>query len=175
MRNKEESLVTTGDNHHIVGKDTTEYHDDGSSTTTHQEASFSMIDGVSAGRITGVTENNADGSSEHTESSKSGCFLTSACVDYAGLADDCRELTVLRFFRDNYVAKLANGLAILAEYYGTAPVLVKQIERSPDRNTTLAGIFTTVTKVAAMIEHGNYSEARACYEAMFVALKKRYL
>lgn len=30
----------------------------------------------------------------------SGCFLTSACVKYKGLSDDCKELTELRQFRD---------------------------------------------------------------------------
>ena len=45
MSNKKETLVTTGDNHHIIGKDTTEYHEDGSSTTTHQDASFNMFTG----------------------------------------------------------------------------------------------------------------------------------
>ena len=28
-----------------------------------------------------------------------GCFLTTACVTYRGLADDCYELNVLRNFR----------------------------------------------------------------------------
>lgn len=48
----------------ITSKDTTEHHGDGSSTTTHQEARFSL-GSVNAGAITGVTENSADGISTH--------------------------------------------------------------------------------------------------------------
>jgi hypothetical protein len=105
---------------------------------------------------------------------KSGCFLTTACVEHAGLADDCRELTVLRSFRDNYVASLGNGSALLAEYYEVAPEIVRQIEQGTDRDTILADIFATVTKAVELIGRGNYSEAFACYEAMFAGLKKRY-
>lgn len=49
----------------IIGKDTTEYSDDGSSKTTHQKAHFTMIGGAQATTITGVTYNNSDGTSKH--------------------------------------------------------------------------------------------------------------
>lgn len=60
-----ESLITDDDGK-IIGKDTTEYHEDGSSTTTHQEAFLDWKADVQATRITGVTENDADGNSTHT-------------------------------------------------------------------------------------------------------------
>lgn len=111
---------------------------------------------------------------EHATSQKEGCFLTTACVEYAGLPDDCHELTVLRSFRNNYVARLAYGPVALAEYYKVAPSLVRQIEQSNERNAILAGIFSTVSRAVVMIERGNYQEAFICYEAMFADLKKRY-
>lgn len=174
MSDKKETIVSDATGRHIIGKDTTEYHEDGSSTTTHQDASFNMIDGVTATRITGVTENSPDGTSEHHEGSKGGCFLSTACVEHAGLADDCHELTMLRSFRDKYVANLARGPAMLAEYYEIAPALVQQIEQSTDRETVLASIFTTVSKAVALIERGSYSHAFTCYQTMFADLKKRY-
>lgn len=52
-----ETSVVRGANNGVVGKDTTQHRPDGSSTTTHQVASSNWVGGVSATRITGVTEN----------------------------------------------------------------------------------------------------------------------
>ncbi|MHB0865463.1 MAG: CFI-box-CTERM domain-containing protein [Minisyncoccota bacterium] len=110
----------------------------------------------------------------HAESQKGGCFLTTACVEYAGLADDCHELTVLRSFRDNYIAHLVRGPAILAEYYEVAPALVQKIEQDANRETILSDIFATVKKAVELIEGEKHTEAFNHYEAMFVDLKKRF-
>ena len=119
-----------------------------------------------------------DGQEAHKESSGEegggGCFLTTACVEHAGLSDDCHELTVLRSFRDSYVAGMNNGAALLAEYYEVAPAVVRRIEESPDREAILSGIFATVTRAVKLIENGNFAEAFTCYETMFAALKERY-
>lgn len=57
-----ESIVQSGSS--IVGKDTTEYHRDGSSDTIHQDAHLSF-GSLRAGAITGVTHNHPDGTSTH--------------------------------------------------------------------------------------------------------------
>ncbi len=123
-----------------------------------------------------LEENEAyDEGHAHTESQKdSNCFLTTACVNYAGLADDCHELTTLRAFRDGYVASLAHGPAKLAEYYEVAPVLVQKIEQGENRDAELADIFIMVARAVQLIEHGNYVAAFTCYETMFTNLKARY-
>jgi len=173
MSNKKETWVSD-ENKRIIGKDTTEYHKDGSSTTTHQKA-HSTFFGAEATKITGVTENKPDGTSEHHDGSKSSCFLTSACVAHAGLNDDCQELKVLRGFRDGYIAGLPQGSAVLQEYYDVAPALVDRIEQSADRNTTLSQVFVSVTKAVTLIEGGRYQEAFVLYQVMFADLKQRYL
>jgi hypothetical protein len=52
-----ETSVVRGANNGVVGKDTTVHRPDGTSKTTHQAASSNWVGGVSATRITGVTEN----------------------------------------------------------------------------------------------------------------------
>lgn len=47
-------------------------------------------------------------------SSSGGCFLTSACVKSKGLPDNCYELTRLRWFRDNILAKTDRARLILS-------------------------------------------------------------
>jgi len=133
-----------------------------------------MVEGYSHEELENI-ESYKEGYS-HTESQKSGggCFLTTACVEHAGLADDCHELTVLRSFRDSYVANLARGSEMLAEYYETAPAIVQQIWQDAGSDAVLAGIFATVKKAVELIEREKFSEAFACYEAMFANLKKQY-
>ena len=52
-----------------------------------------------------------------------GCFITTVCCEYKGLADDCEELTILRKFRDTYVPK-----QLVKEYYKIAPKIVEIIK-----------------------------------------------
>ena len=111
---------------------------------------------------------------DQRESSSSGCFLTTACVDHAGLADDCRELQVLRRFRDDYVAALPDGQNILDEYYQIAPSIVRRIQLSQQRENILAALFGTVTEAVILIENGHYKQALDTYAAAFRSLKAQF-
>ncbi len=66
MSDKKSTWVTN-DNGKIVGKDTTGYRKDGSSTTTHQKARSNLIFPASVSKITGVTKNSSGGTSKHTK------------------------------------------------------------------------------------------------------------
>jgi hypothetical protein len=55
------------------------------------------------------------------------CFLTTACVKYYGLPDDCKELTILRQFRDHYMKEFKEGRQAIQEYYHLAPKIVEEI------------------------------------------------
>lgn len=109
------------------------------------------------------------------ESSKSGCFLTSACVDFAGLGDDCEELSELRRFRDNFVASMPGGREIIAEYYRLAPAVVSGIQGSADRDSVLEETLCTIRRVISSIKSGNQQEAVNLYPMMFLRLRERYL
>lgn len=115
-----------------------------------------------------------DGQANHESQTKSGCFLTTACVNYAGLADNCHELTVLRKFRDDHVANRANGTDHLAEYYRVAPKIVHRIDHDPERDAVLAGIFSQVTAAVKLIESDDFEAAFQCYRKMFEGLGQRY-
>jgi uncharacterized protein YgiM (DUF1202 family) len=71
-----------------------------------------------------------------------GCFLTSACVYARGLGDYCLELTVLRKFRDLYVASFAEGREAIKEYYSFAPAVVAAINRSKQADKVYGEIYT---------------------------------
>lgn len=107
--------------------------------------------------------------------SKGTCFITTACVEAAKLPDSCHELTVLRHFRDCYVAHRPHGAAMLAEYYATAPRIVECIQRSPQRAAVLDTVFSDVRRAVSLIESGRQESALAVYAAMFTRLQKEFL
>ena len=111
-----------------------------------------------------------------SSSSGSGCYLTSACVEAKGLADDCRELTVLRSFRDEWLAKQPNGQAVINEYYHTAPAIVAAIHARPDCKQILDSLYNElVLPCVKMIEEGAYENTYALYREMVIHLKENYL
>ena len=65
MADKKVSIVRAGPNNRTVGKDTTTRHSDGSSTTVHQKAYAGTFGNTVATKITGVTQNSADGKSKN--------------------------------------------------------------------------------------------------------------
>jgi hypothetical protein len=108
------------------------------------------------------------------DSDSSGCFLTTACVEYAGLTDDCRELQVLRRFRSEYVCNLPNGQSILAEYDQYAPIIVKGIKASGMSSEIFSRLFSTIRKAVSFIETGSYDKAFFIYSSIFKELKKEH-
>lgn len=105
----------------------------------------------------------------------SGCFITSACVEAMGLSDDCKELQILRQFRDNYLQKSPEGRKITMEYYKVAPRIVEEIKRKPDSCQIFKEIFNDTKKIVSQIEQGNSKMAITIYKCMMSQLKKKYL
>jgi hypothetical protein len=104
-----------------------------------------------------------------------GCFLTTACVQAAGLSDDCKELRALRRFRDEYVAQLPNGASILTQYYENSPQIVLAISNSPLAEAEYDEILSVVRDAVAHIEAGNNSNALSVYSELINKLAKKYL
>jgi hypothetical protein len=81
-----------------------------------------------------------------------GCFLTTACMRHKGLPDDCRELRVLREFRDGYLARTQRGRDLLYEYYSTAPYVVQKVSESPHADKLWTSAFDMITAAVDRIE-----------------------
>lgn len=57
------------------------------------------------------------------------CIITQACCAHFGLSDDCKQLTMLRKFRDNYILKRKKGgVEIIQKYYEVCPDIINRIE-----------------------------------------------
>ena len=62
------------------------------------------------------------------------CYITQAACEYRGKSDDCAELTAFRGFRDGYLKRCRGGEQLIAEYYRTAPEIVRRIAFHADRD-----------------------------------------
>lgn len=113
-------------------------------------------------------------SNSNYTSGSSGCFLTSACVDHLGKPDDCKELTLLRKFRDEQMKKMPDGEQLITEYYEIAPKIVKAIEASPNKSEYYDEIYSVVSTCVSLIEKENYGEVFDLYKKMVLDLKKEF-
>jgi hypothetical protein len=103
------------------------------------------------------------------------CYLTTACTQHAGLADDCYELTTLRRFRDGYLLGLVGGQQLVENYYTLAPAILQEIENNVGKDALLADIFYTVRACVSYIEEQKMSAALSLYVTMVSTLKQKLL
>lgn len=103
----------------------------------------------------------------HSEkNSSNGCYLTTACVEYKGVSDDCKELTLLRNFRDTYMKN--NIPTDIDKYYEVAPRIVGKINKFDEnlKNEYYDYIYVTVNKCCTLIENQQFDDTYNEYKLM---------
>lgn len=125
----------------------------------YSEPSYGGYD--SAGGGTGGGDSGGGGSG-----SGSGCFLTTATVQYMGLPDDCKELTFARMLRDNIMSFNEPSMVELYDIVG--PILVA-------RKTSWDDFFVNViTPLTTLCEQKQYNKALTIYKMETVNLIDQY-
>lgn len=110
-----------------------------------------------------------NGSTEHTDIK---CYLTSACMRYFQnkFDDNCYELTVLRWFRDNFVSK-----DDIKHYYEIAPIIVENINKEEKSGVIYDYIYDNVVDYCVeQIEQGNYDKAYNRYKNSVLILEEQF-
>ncbi len=92
-------------------------------------------------------------------SSSSGCFLTTACTQWAGLPDNCEILQVFRDYRDHFMMVQPDRAKLASRYYELSPKIVERIEKDPNKDKVLSklynyGILPAFKKIKAGDLHG---------------------
>ena len=108
-----------------------------------------------------------------TETTDISCFLTTACMRYMqeNFDDNCYELIVLRWFRDNFVSTDDKK-----HYYDIAPKIVEAIGKEIDSNLIYNYIYDNIVDYCVtQIEQGNYNEAYNRYKDSVQLLEKYYI
>lgn len=106
------------------------------------------------------------------ESSSGSCFLTTACMKYMqeSFDDSCYELTVLRWFRDNFVTK-----EDIEHYYQIAPIIVAAIDQEDENEVIYNYIYDNVVDYCVtQIENGNYEEAYSRYKSSISSFEETF-
>lgn len=113
---------------------------------------------------------------EHSKSDDDGpCFISTACVVARGLPDDCRELAVLRRFRDE-LSRSEPGRTAVQEYYRDAPEIVASIDASPDPGSVYRDLYEgLVRRCVGLIERGRPRAAFDTYRRIVHELKQTYV
>lgn len=105
-----------------------------------------------------------------------GCYLTTACVEHKGLADDCSQLESLRKFRDTIVQEDDVLRGKILEYYRTAPIIVQQINQSENSIEVYNNMFDEmITPCVQSFEAGNVELAKEIYLDFYHKLLDEYL
>ena len=104
------------------------------------------------------------------------CYLTTAAVDFKGLADDGEELTMLRQFRDGYLKQQAGGEEEIRAYYDLAPQILDKINASDQREVYLEGIYRDLILPSLdLIRANRLEQAHQHYKDYTLKLKKDLL
>lgn len=105
----------------------------------------------------------------------SGCFLTTACMEHMreDFDDNCRELTVLRRYRDSWLRE--HHPEDIELYYHVAPMLVEEVDsREDSREVWLSLYEDSILPAVRAAEAGEDEEAYRIYRAMVEDLLDRF-
>ena len=107
-----------------------------------------------------------------TSSTDIKCYLTTACMrhDNENFDDNCYELRVLRWFRDNFASK-----EDIEHYYKIAPYIVEGISKEEKQDLIYDYIYDNVVDYCVKeIEKGNYEEAYNRYKESVLSLDETF-
>lgn len=100
------------------------------------------------------------------------CYLTTACMEKLKekFDDDCYELNILRWFRDNFVSD-----DDINHYYSTAPIIVNAINEYPNYLEIYNSIYENIILFCIKaIENGQYELAYERYRSSVLVLEEQF-
>ena len=103
------------------------------------------------------------------------CYITTAVCTTQGKPDDCYELTLLRDYRDGYLASLEDGEQLITKYYDVAPTIVRHINERSDSDQIYNQIWEDyLSPCIHLIEDGQNEECKVLYMQMVYDLQDAY-
>ena len=104
------------------------------------------------------------------------CYLTTACVEHKGLADDCLELESMRKLRDEYMMSFKQGCMDIKDYYEKAPKILKAINKTDAPGSIYDQIYgNVIMPCTKLVNDGNMHEAYTVYRKAVDILEEEYL
>ncbi len=104
------------------------------------------------------------------------CYITTAVCESLGKGADCRELALLKAYRDRQLAATPEGQALVEVYYDIAPTIVKRINRRPDKAKIYQSLYEDYLLPCIQdIEAQDYEACETRYQEMVLNLKQKYM
>jgi hypothetical protein len=107
-------------------------------------------------------------------STLSGCYLTTATVQFKGLLDDGPELTAMRALREHYRGDVYYD-DLIAEYYESSVAIIQGIDNSLDPSVDYEFIYQSVLKVKDYVDQSMWAEGWDEYYETYLTLKAKYI
>ena len=142
----------------------------------HSHSTWADADDYNAGEDPDWSRSESNDSPNPSDSEveeRSGCYLTSACMQHMSedFDDKCYELELLRWFRDNFVSQ-----EDIKHYYKVAPLIVQKIDVSGKRDKFYSQIYDKIVFPCVKdIEQGNYQSAYDRYKFSVKKLENRFV
>lgn len=121
------------------------------------------------GKKGSIVEHGTDGKTSKTDIS---CYLTTACMQFYqdNFDDDCYELRVLRWFRDNFITA-----EDISHYYEVAPLIIEAINNEEKSELFYDYIYDNVIDFCiSQIENGNYDAAYTRYKNSILYFEEKF-
>lgn len=104
------------------------------------------------------------------------CFVTTAVCRGLRKPQDCKEIMLMKQFRDGYFSERTEGKQLIQEYYDIAPTIVKRISKEAAPEEKYLYLWNTyIEKCVDHIENGRNEQCSRLYEAMMSELKEEYM
>lgn len=119
------------------------------------------------------TSQTHDASKNNSSNGSGGCYLTTACMKHfkTSFDDNCYELRVLRWFRDNFVTK-----EDVEHYYSVAPEIVVGINNDPQSDLVYDYIYDNIVDACVdAIEEGDYEFAYNRYKSSILSFEEIFI
>lgn len=107
-------------------------------------------------------------SSSHSDSL---CFITTATCQALNATDDCKELMLLRNFRDTHLQSTPEGEAVVREYYRIGPLIVDCINKTDNPSLMYQNLWDKYIKTSCWaLESEQWEHAKRIYIHMVLNL-----
>ena len=150
------------------------YSDNGDDGHSHQHWNDKNDYNSGKGSDSSRSNSNSSGNPSTGEvQSNGGCYLTSACIRHFqdNFDDNCQELIILRWFRDNFVSK-----EDVEHYYQVAPVIVSAIDNTNHQDIIYDYIYETIVYACVeAIKNSNYDFAYNRYKESILNFEETFI
>ena len=144
---------------------------------------YAIGDGVARDRAEAVKwfrkaaeQGNAQAKAALKHLKKPFCFITTAVCHTMGLAGNCRELEILRSFRDTFMQQTPQRRNEVKEYYEIAPAIVAAINHQPNAETLWRELARRFILPCVKLADGRqFAKAHRLYKIMVNELRMKYL